>query len=320
MSDDLGITFVLEGQEESGLSLKARGFDRVLEDNRSMFENTCGVLISNNYWIDDKRPCLTYGMRGVIDLAVEVRGPISNLHSGVHGGAIHEASEDLVALLASLSGAQLDFLSSGVRALEPEHRRFYEKIGLDVARYQQQIGVGGLKNMAGGGGAILQSRWSQPSLSISNIRTSNATNAFRMIPSSATARISFHFVPDQDAKTLTAKLREHIENVFRGRESCNTLDVSICQVSDWWLGDTGSKIFKVAQRAIEQVWGVTPLYVREGGSYGGISSIVQNFCNAPVLHLPLGQATDSAHLPNERISVENLLKGKQVIEEIILNF
>jgi hypothetical protein len=32
------------------------------------------VVISNNYWIDETTPCLTYGMRGVIDLEIWVSG------------------------------------------------------------------------------------------------------------------------------------------------------------------------------------------------------------------------------------------------------
>ena len=35
-------------------------------------------------------PCITYGMRGVIDLEMWVSGPRKDLHSGVDGGAVHE--------------------------------------------------------------------------------------------------------------------------------------------------------------------------------------------------------------------------------------
>lgn len=38
-------------------------------------------------------------------------------------------------------------------------------------------------------------------------------------------------------------------------------------------------------------------------------------CHA--LHLPMGQASDQAHLPNERISLINLNKGKAVVERFL---
>jgi len=39
-------------------------------------------------------------------------------------------------------------------------------------------------------------------------------------------------------------------------------------------------------------------------------------CHA--VHLPMGQSTDQAHLPNERISLKNLQKGKAVIERFLV--
>ena len=33
------------------------------------------ILVSNNYWIDDVRPCLTIGMRGAINCELSVSGP-----------------------------------------------------------------------------------------------------------------------------------------------------------------------------------------------------------------------------------------------------
>jgi acetylornithine deacetylase/succinyl-diaminopimelate desuccinylase-like protein len=48
------------------------------------------------------RPCLTYGMRGIIQIEVRVQGPKRNLHSGVDGGAVVEPLNDLLGVLATL--------------------------------------------------------------------------------------------------------------------------------------------------------------------------------------------------------------------------
>ena len=39
--------------------------------------------------------------------------------------------------------------------------------------------------------------------------------------------------------------------------------------------------------------------------------------DAPAIHLPMGQSTDNAHLPNERICAHNLHKGKQVVKTLL---
>lgn len=48
------------------------------------------VLNCNNTWIGEETPCLTYGMRGIVKLRLEVDGPASDLHSGLEGGVTHE--------------------------------------------------------------------------------------------------------------------------------------------------------------------------------------------------------------------------------------
>lgn len=59
-----------------------------------------------------------------------------------------------------------------------------------------------------------------------------------------------------------------------------------------------------------------PLFIREGGSIPAISFLEKEF-NAPAAMFPMGQASDNAHLDNERIRVENLYKGKDVLKILL---
>lgn len=58
-----------------------------------------------------------------------------------------------------------------------------------------------------------------------------------------------------------------------------------------------------------------PLYIREGGSIPAISFLEKEF-NAPAAMFPMGQASDNAHLDNERIRVENLYRGREVFKKV----
>jgi di- and tripeptidase len=58
-----------------------------------------------------------------------------------------------------------------------------------------------------------------------------------------------------------------------------------------------------------------PLYIREGGSIPTISFLEKEF-SAPAAMFPMGQASDNAHLSNERIRVENLYKGREVLKRV----
>lgn len=55
-----------------------------------------------------------------------------------------------------------------------------------------------------------------------------------------------------------------------------------------------------------------PLFIREGGSIPAISFLEREF-DAPAAMFPMGQASDNAHLDNERMRVENLYKGRDVL-------
>ncbi|KPI34446.1 putative di- and tripeptidase DUG2 [Cyphellophora attinorum] len=58
-----------------------------------------------------------------------------------------------------------------------------------------------------------------------------------------------------------------------------------------------------------------PLFIREGGSIPAISFLEKEF-GADAAMFPMGQASDNAHLDNERIRVENLKKGGAVLKRV----
>jgi di- and tripeptidase len=60
---------------------------------------------------------------------------------------------------------------------------------------------------------------------------------------------------------------------------------------------------------------VKPLFIREGGSIPSIRFLEKQF-NAPAAHLPCGQASDSAHLDNERLRLVNLYNSKKIFKRV----
>lgn len=64
----LNVAFVFEGEEENG----SIGTEEALRQNIHWFENTTLSVISNTQWVGEMVPCLTYGMRGMISMNVEV--------------------------------------------------------------------------------------------------------------------------------------------------------------------------------------------------------------------------------------------------------
>ena len=73
----MNVTFVYEGEEEC----RSEGFRECItalqstDSRREWVSNLALILVSNNDWIDETRPCLTYGMRGLVNMQVTVSAP-----------------------------------------------------------------------------------------------------------------------------------------------------------------------------------------------------------------------------------------------------
>lgn len=94
----VNIKMIFEGMEESG----SVNLDKFIESEKDkFFKGLDCMCISDNYWLDTKTPCLTYGLRGVNYYEIRIQGPARDLHSGVFGGTVHEPMTDLILLSES---------------------------------------------------------------------------------------------------------------------------------------------------------------------------------------------------------------------------
>jgi hypothetical protein len=69
-SAPLNFAFMFEGEEENG----SLGFQESVAANIDWFADAVLVVISNTVWVGENRPCLTYGMRGMVTASLVVSG------------------------------------------------------------------------------------------------------------------------------------------------------------------------------------------------------------------------------------------------------
>ncbi|EIE27434.1 Zn-dependent exopeptidase [Coccomyxa subellipsoidea C-169] len=325
----VNVAFVFEGEEENG----SAGFREAVQANLHWFEGTQLIIISNTLWVGEEVPCLTYGMRGMIAAAVEVKGPARDLHSGNEGGVFNEPLADLMKVLASLVDSSNRILVPGFQALvrpntlEPALERLAASSEFSLDGYRAALGIPCLVK-AQSTSELLRARWCEPALSVVDVRVGDdeegagdpfyrfGPTRFSVIPRSAVGNVSVRFVPDQDAEQLIAALRAHVDTAFSALGSSNTAAVRVKSVGDWWEADPESKLFKMAERALTAEWGRQPLFVREGGTMP-VASALEKMLGAPALLVPFGQSSDACHLANERLQRINLIRGKNVIKNLL---
>ncbi|KAH9459230.1 hypothetical protein Pst134EA_019380 [Puccinia striiformis f. sp. tritici] len=310
---DVDVVMLVEGEEEAG----SAGFQKAVKENKELIGHIDVVLVSNSYWLDDETPCMTFGLRGVIHATVKVTSSQPDLHSGMHGGAVHEPVLDLVRILGDLVGKDgkicLDGFYKGVRPIDAEEQKHYDRI---VEHISNVANIELLKHSPITSiRENLIAKWRQPSLSIHKIDVTGPAHS-TVIPASAQSAVSIRIVPDQSVEKIGSSLVSFLTEAFKHLNSSNALEVKINQTADWWLGHPQDLHSVALAECVEEEWGIKPLWIREGGSIPSIPFLEQEF-NAKAIHLPMGSASDSAHLPNERIKMVNLEKGNHVVANFL---
>lgn len=162
---------------------------------------------------------------------------------------------------------------------------------------------------------VLMRRWRLPTLSVHSMKTS-AANA-SVVARWAQALISVRTVPDQDSDRLARQIAAHAHDQFSRLRTGNELQVRVLRSDRWWLGHPTSPHYRAMASAIEQHWGVPPMFVREGGTIR-VMPFLEEHLGVPAITFPMGQSSDSAHLPNERIRLLNLQRGKEVLKSFFV--
>lgn len=315
---DAGVDFPVnlkccfEGMEEYG----SEGLDDLIRaEARAYFGDVDCVCISDNYWLGSKKPCLTYGLRGVSYFNVVVNGPGADLHSGVFGGTVHEPMTDLVQVLASLVDSagriQIDGIYDQVAALTDAERGLYDSIDFSLSELQDAVGA--KTNIKPTIQETLMARWRHPSLSVHGVEGAfSGSGAKTVIPARVAGKFSIRTVPDMDPAKVSSLVRAHVERVFAELGTKNTLAIEELHAGKPWYSSPDHWNFRAASAATEFVYGVKPDLTREGGSIP-VTLTFEEALGKNVCLLPMGQGNDGAHSVNEKLDRSNYIQGTKLL-------
>lgn len=243
------IVFLIEGEEEAG----SQGFQEAVRENKDLIGNVDWILLANSYWLDDRIPCLTYGLRGVVHANLIVTSDHPDLHSGIDGSALlDEPLKDLSLLLSTLVGRKgqikIPNFYQDVPELTPAEEERYAAIADALLPLHPQIQdrEAFIKS--------LMYRWREPSLTIHSVEVPSNKNTGTTISRRAKASLSVRIVPNQSADEVAAALTAYAQEQFDLLDSQNELTVEITGKSDPWLGDPDNEIFETLSEAISTAW------------------------------------------------------------------
>ncbi|NXR91649.1 CNDP2 dipeptidase, partial [Hypocryptadius cinnamomeus] len=131
----VNIRFCLEGMEESG----SEGLDELIFAQRdAFFKDVDYVCISDNYWLGKKKPCITYGLRGICYYFIEVSAEIHCRSFIIKLNFPQEKSGSLVDKKGKIL---IPGVNEAVAPVTDEELALYEKIDFDLTEYAKDVGA-----------------------------------------------------------------------------------------------------------------------------------------------------------------------------------
>lgn len=301
----LNLKLIVEGEEESGSihfeDLVSEHLDRLRADV---------LLVSDTAMVGRDRPSLTTGLRGLAALEVTVSGPGADLHSGRFGGAVANPITALAQILASLHDPATNRVTvphfyDDVRELTAAERANFAAVPLDDGEFLM-MAEGAPAAVGETGFSTLERLGGRPTLEFNGIWGGySGPGSKTIIPAAAAAKITCRLVADQDpdriaravARAVTAAappgVSVHVDNSAGGRPVVTPIDHPAVQA---------------VARAVAQVFGTAPLFLREGGSIPPVE-IFSRLLGMPAVLAGFGLPDDRIHAPNEKMSLDMYAKG-----------
>jgi acetylornithine deacetylase/succinyl-diaminopimelate desuccinylase-like protein len=299
----LNVKFLIEGEEEIG----SENLEKFISDNTELLKCNA-VLISDTELYEPGLPTLTYGLRGLAYMEVELTGPSQDLHSGSFGGAVANPVNvlaDIVSKLHDKNGRiTIPRFYNNVLKVSKKEKENYKRLKFSDKKFAKELGV---KELYGEKGfTSLERLWVRPTLDCNGIFGGfTGKGAKTIIPSMATAKISMRLVPNQEPKKIMKEFTKHIKKITPGN-----VNVTVRELHSAYpvLTPLYDKAAIAASKAMEKAFGKKTVYVRDGGSIP-IVTVFTKKLKAPTVLMGMGLNTENLHSPNEHFNLSHFLLG-----------
>ncbi len=302
----INVRVVIDGEEEAG----SENLVRFLETYRSQLDADV-IVITDTANLAAGVPTITYALRGLVVVDVEVSAVDHPLHSGMWGGPVPDAALAMAKVLAKLTDADGKIAVPGlydqVRPLSDVERQRVEALPFDDAEFRADVGLLDGVGLAGERDfSPFELMWYRPALTISALEAAPLEGASNQILASARARIGIRTVPDMDADQTARLLRDYLEqdppwNVQVETETFVT--------AGWWMTAPEGAAFEATARALELGFGKRCVYICCGGSIPFVEPFCQALGGVPALLIGVEDPICNAHSENESLLLSDFAKA-----------
>lgn len=300
----LNVKVLVEGEEEIGSPSMAAFLREHRQELMADF-----VVLSDGSQFAPGIPAITYGLRGLSYLQVDLQGPRFDLHSGVFGGLTANPVQVLAEVLAKLKEPDGRVAIPGfydeVEELEPWERAEMASLPFDEHEVRTYLGVSQLVGETGY--TPMERKCARPTLDVNGIWGGfSGEGAKTIIPAKAGAKVSMRLVPRQRPERINGLFRDFVGTLTPPGVK---LEITDLYGAEPVLVARDEPAVKAAARAVESGFGKAPVFIREGGSIPIVNLFKEFLGMERILLLGWGSPDDGAHSPNERFSLDDFHRG-----------
>ncbi|MGA2715164.1 MAG: dipeptidase [Bryobacteraceae bacterium] len=300
----VNIKVLIEGEEEvGGLSVA----EYVAKNPAKLKADV--ALVSDTEMYAPGLPTLNIGLRGLVYLEIEARGPMRDLHSGLYGGAAPNAVFGLIELLAKAKDANGHILIPGIyNDVEPpsaEEKESWKHLPFDEDEYLKNE-VGSTELTGEPGYSVFERTWARPTFEVHGIAGGfTGTGAKTVIPAKAVAKVSIRLVPRMDPDKIIRAVEQFVkENSPRGIQC----EVRVLSAGPGLMVNTDHHAIRVAAKAFSDIFGKPTVFTRSGGSIPIVGDFATHL-GIPTILMGFGLPDDGLHSPNEKYNIRNYYDG-----------
>jgi len=292
-----------EGEEESGSPSLVPFMEANTEELKSDI-----ALICDTGLFGEETPGIVTMLRGLVKIEVEITGPSRDLHSGMYGGISINPIRVLNKILAGLHDEDgkitLSGFYDGVPELPQNISDQWDNLSFDHLNFLNEVDL--TKPAGEADRTPLEMIWSRPTCDVNGIYGGYQGEGFKtVLPSKATAKISFRLVGDQDPKQILKSLKQYIASCLPPDCSVKYIEETPSKATQM---STSNEAFEKARQALSDEWPKEATFVGCGGSIP-IAGHFKDILNTDSMLIGFGKDDDKIHSPNEKYDLSSFHKG-----------
>jgi len=302
----LNLKVLIEGEEEIGSPSLEPFLER---EGRRLAADFAVLADTGNF--DVGHPALTYQLRGVCQVDLEVRCLDRPVHSGFYGGPVPDAVRILARLIADLEGPDgslnVPGLYRAVAKTPPRPLRRMRSLPFDEAKFRAAAAMKpGTRFVGEKRYSVWERLWTRPSLTVIALEAHPIRGSSNQIIDAARARLSLRTVPDMDG----GKAAELLAKKLASRPPAGAkVTAKVTGASPWWTTDPEGPAFEAARRALREGFGREPAMIGAGGSIGFVKPFSDSLGGVPCLLMGVEDPSSAIHSENESLHLGDFAKA-----------